>query len=521
MTNTPNRLTIFCANVADTERFAESLALSLQAGDFVALLGPVGAGKSTLARALIRTALGNREAEVPSPTFTLVQTYEDAQPVALLHADFYRLSAPEDAEELGLEEALNTGAVLAEWPQHVPDLLARATFSITLIDGQAEDETRRIEIEAPADALNRLMRSLAIRQFLDGVDYGSHARIPLTGDASSRAYETIVPDFDQDLQDRPRRILMNAPAQADGPPLRDGKPYSKLAHLAEDIRPFIAISGLLESRGFRVPQCLAADLDAGLLLTSHLGAGTILNADGSPIFERYSAAVDVLAALSRQDWPGATPVQIAGQILAEDHVIPTYDAAALGIEVELFCDWYVGQARGETLAAADKETFVALWAALFERLERVPKTLSLRDFHSPNLLWAGENTNDKTVENTGLQRVGLIDFQDAVLGPLPYDLASLAQDARVTISEPMEQALVERFLEQANVEDTAAFHEAYAIMAAQRATKILGIFVRLSKRDGKDQYLAHLPRIEAYLARTLRHPILSDLRGWLRSMGMF
>jgi aminoglycoside/choline kinase family phosphotransferase len=134
----------------------------------------------------------------------------------------------------------------------------------------------------------------------------------------------------------------------------------------------------------------------------------------------------------------------------------------------------------------------------------------LRDYHSPNLIWLAERDD--------LGRVGLLDFQDAVLGPLAYDVASLLQDARVTVPAELELRLLGAYARERRATDPefdmADFASAYAIMAAQRATKVLGIFARLDKRDGKPQYLAHLPRVEAYLARNLAHPVLSRLKEW-------
>jgi aminoglycoside/choline kinase family phosphotransferase len=134
----------------------------------------------------------------------------------------------------------------------------------------------------------------------------------------------------------------------------------------------------------------------------------------------------------------------------------------------------------------------------------------LRDYHSPNLIWLPERE--------GLARVGIIDFQDAVMGPPAYDVASLLQDARATVPPDLELKLIGVYARERRAADpqfdVAAFARAYAIMGTQRATKILGIFARLDRRDGKPHYLRHLPRIEAYLMRNLAHPSLAKLKGW-------
>jgi aminoglycoside/choline kinase family phosphotransferase len=134
----------------------------------------------------------------------------------------------------------------------------------------------------------------------------------------------------------------------------------------------------------------------------------------------------------------------------------------------------------------------------------------LRDFHSPNLIWLAERS--------GISKVGIIDFQDTVLGPPAYDLVSLLQDARVDIPEQLELALLTRYIKTRHAADDgfdpAGFAEIYAIMSAQRNTRLLGTFARLNRRDGKPQYLRHQPRIWSYLARSLAHPALSHLRNW-------
>ena len=138
------------------------------------------------------------------------------------------------------------------------------------------------------------------------------------------------------------------------------------------------------------------------------------------------------------------------------------------------------------------------------------KTWVLRDFHSPNLIWLDERP--------GTAKVGIIDFQDAVLGPAAYDLVSLLQDARIDVPEQLELALLTRYIKARRAADEtfdpAGFAELYAIMSAQRNTRLLGTFARLNRRDGKPQYLRHQPRIWTYLNRSLAHPVLAHAREW-------
>ena len=147
-------------------------------------------------------------------------------------------------------------------------------------------------------------------------------------------------------------------------------------------------------------------------------------------------------------------------------------------------------------------------------LEEQEKSLVLRDFHSPNIIWREDRQ--------GLERIGVIDYQDAVIGPSAYDLASLVQDARVDVPASLQDQLLAHYLKLRKHDnamfDGETFTKGFAIMAAQRATKILGIFVRLDKRDGKPHYLKHLPRMKAYLERSLEHPVMQNYRDWIKSV---
>ncbi|MEO0547422.1 MAG: tRNA (adenosine(37)-N6)-threonylcarbamoyltransferase complex ATPase subunit type 1 TsaE [Pseudomonadota bacterium] len=497
-----------CPDQAATEAFAVALAMCLRAGDVVALSGTVGAGKSTLARAAIRSALGDLEADVPSPTFTLVQTYEDARPFPILHADFYRLSDVQEADELGLDEALEIGAILVEWPDQVPGLLPRRTFDITIQDygrNDTDGHSRRLIILADDADWKRLKRSLLINAFLAKQGYGEGQRAPLTGDASTRAYETVMASG----FDGAPPIVMNAPRQPDGPPIKDGKPYSRIAHLAEDVSAFVGVTHILEDAGFKVPRIIASDLENGFLLCENLGQETPLLSDGTPDPHRYGWAAETLAAIAERVWSSTVTFEGDKGIQAE-HTIPTYDKLAMSIEVDLLPKWFAPWRMSSELSRDAAADFASIWDDLIARLEDQPKTLVLRDFHSPNIIWCPDEE--------GIRQIGLIDFQDAVIGPTAYDVASLAQDARVHVPADLEAELISRYLKNTPSQDRDLFEEGYAIMAAQRATKILGIFVRLSKRDGKDAYLAHIPRIEAVLSRTLNHPVLAPYKTWFNTV---
>jgi N-acetylmuramate 1-kinase len=474
---------------AASQRLGADLARALRPGDFLALTGDLGAGKSTLARAIIRALAGEDELEVPSPTFTLVQTYETPLPAA--HFDLYRLSDAGELDELGLDEALAEGVAIVEWPQIARERFPAALVEIDLAE-TGNGRSARILAHGPAAA--RIARTLAIRDFLERSGRPEVARAHLTGDASARAYEIVSAPGEASL------VLMDAPRQPDGPPIRDGKPYSRIAHLAESVEPFIAIGTALRSAGFAAPRIHAADPEQGLLLLEHLGSQTVLDTEGRPVTERYLESARLLARLHDLDWPATIEAPFVGA-----YDVPPYDRAALGIETELLTDWYLPFASGAAASDEDIADYRAAWAKLFDTLESAEKSLVLRDYHSPNLIWRpGEE---------GIARVGVIDFQDALIGPAAYDVASLAMDARVTIAPELELRIVDAYCAARTRPgfDSAGFAAAYAIMAAQRNSKILGIFVRLDRRDGKPAYLRHLPRIRDYLARALRHPALGEL----------
>ena len=189
--------------------------------------------------------------------------------------------------------------------------------------------------------------------------------------------------------------------------------------------------------------------------------------------------------------------------------LPRYDQEAFLIEAELLLDWYLVRA-GVPAQAAARATFVRLWRTALVPAIAAPTTWVLRDYHSPNLTWLPQRDD--------IARVGVFDFQDALIGPAAYDLASLLQDARVDVPETMEVALLSRYVRaRFNADrgfDAPGFTLIYATLAAQRATKILGIFARLDRRDGKSQYLRHMPRLWTYLQRSLAHPALAPLKAW-------
>jgi tRNA threonylcarbamoyl adenosine modification protein YjeE len=490
---------IFLADTAATQRLGEDLAMALRPGDVLALEGDLGAGKSTLARALIRALADDAELDVPSPTFTLVQSYEARFPVH--HFDLYRLASETELDELGFEDALGEGAALVEWPERAGNRLPPNAVRIEL---DHLNHGRNASLSGQGAAFERIGRSLAMREFLDRSGWGSAERRHFVGDASARSYEVVRQDGSGP------RVLMNSPRLVMGPPVRDGKPYAEIAHTAQSVTAFVAIDRALHMAGITVPDIFAQDLEQGFLLLEHLGTGSFLDGQGRPIADRYVAAGELLAMMHGRLWPQR--LEAAPGIV---HDIPPFDRDAMLIEADLLVDWYVPAVTGARASDALQAGYHERWNTALDRLAGREYSLMLRDFHSPNIIWRGDRT--------GHDRLGIVDFQDALIGPSAYDVASLAMDARVTVSPEIEQATLSAYIaarHAAGPFDEEAFRESYALMAAQRNSKILGIFVRLDRRDGKPAYLKHLPRIRDYLRRALAHPALADMRAFYELHGL-
>src|SRR6478736_667761 len=365
------------------DRLAQRLALVLKPGDLIALSGPLGAGKTSFARFLL-ARLGVA-GEVPSPTFSLVQAYASSR-FTVHHCDFYRLEARE-LTELGLDDLLASSVTLVEWPERAGDWLPDDRLDIAM-DEMAEPNRRSVMLTGRGSWGPRLARLQALASFIDATPYADAVAEYLQGDASTRSYARLV------LPDR-NAILMNSPRQPDGPPIRDGKPYSALVHLAEDVTPFVAVAGALRERELSAPAVYAFDLDKGFLILEDLGdrlfTGEI--AKGRPLPELYGAAVDVLVALARKPPPDLLPI-----------------------------DWFWPAVHGRPPREILRQEYFSLWRPLLAQAAQADPGLVIRDYHSPNLMWLPERK--------GIKQVGILDFQDALKGPLAYDLVSLLQDAR-------------------------------------------------------------------------------------------
>ena len=495
----PTTFSLALPNETATAQLMADLALLTGPGDVITLSGDLGAGKTAAARAMIRYLAGDDELEVPSPTFTLAQTY-DLPLFPLIHADLYRINDPSEMDEIGLSPLPEGILALIEWPERAGEALPASRIDIALSHRPALGSTARAaEITGFGKCVATVERLKTLRAFLEQAGFGEAKRVCMAGDASTRSYARLV-------RDDGVFILMNSPKRPDGPALYNGKSYSGAVHLAEDVKPFVAIDNGLRAQGLSAPAIHHADIDAGFLITEDFGTEGVVEGDPpAPIAERYEAATDMLATLHREPLHDTLP--LAPNVT---YTIPPFDTDAMLVEISLMVDWYLPD-RSVELSADLRTQFVAMWRELLDsKLAPATKSWVIRDFHSPNIIWLGERE--------GIKRIGIIDFQDAVLGPPAYDLVSLLQDARIDVPEQLELALLSRYIKARRgtdeTFDAAGFAELYAVMSAQRNTRLLGTFARLNRRDGKPQYLRHQPRIWTYLNRSLAHPALAAFRDW-------
>ena len=336
-----------------------------------------------------------------------------------------------------------------------------------------------------------------LRAFLDAAGRSDATREPLTGDASARKYLRLR------KQNR-SAILMDA------------------SRVLDSVAPFIRIGGHLRQLGFSAPEIFFRDEAAGLLLLEDFGDATfarlleesrssrgdeaqteienrkskIENESVPPHVGSYSPeklftlATDFLVALHRH--PRAVPENLR-----------PYSPEQMLADLELFLEW-----RAPGIPGAAKEEFRAAWHAVLPLAHRVPESLLLRDYHVANLMLLPERG--------GVQQAGLLDFQDAYRGPVTYDLVSLLEDARRDVPESLRERMLSRYAAQFPALDKNLFETSLAVLAALRHTRVLAIFERLARRDGRAEYRRlHSPRVGRLLQRALRHPALDAVKHWM------
>jgi len=328
---------------------------------------------------------------------------------------------------------------------------------------------------------------------------------PLPGDASTRHYARLrLGTRNAMLMDQPQGAEAAVAAPDADEATRRALGYNAVARLAgADCRRFTAAAEYLRARGLGAPAIHAADYSQGLLLLEDLGDTLFTDVipQGVPEERLYKAAVEILAKLHQEKAP---------EFLAPGLPLFAYDDIALIAETDLMLEWFLPLAIGRKATTDEYREHRALWRSALDAIGNTDRVFVHRDYHAQNLLWLPERE--------GLSRVGLIDFQDAVAGSRAYDLISLVEDARRDVAPNLAEVATTHYLAAMQAQGTPLdehhFRAEMAVMAAQRNTKIVGIFARLYARDGKRRYLGYLPRVWRYLEHDLEHPLMTDLRAW-------
>lgn len=466
-------------NLEDTKELASKIASICKKEDVIALTGDLGAGKTAFARFFINSLM-EKEQEVLSPTFNLVHPY-DTKNFTIWHFDLYRLESAAEVEGLGIFDAFDNGVSLIEWPQIIDDILPKNRLLVNL----SENNGTRIAViegigkwkerlENTKDIMNQDRENL-IKQFLADNSLAAATRHKLASDASFRRYERITG------AEKPL-MLMDAPPEK------------------EKVKEFIFVGNFLAENGFSAPHIYASDEENGLLLLEDIGDNSFTNvlAGKSPLSgkyqekELYLAAMDVLVDLKNKHLPSG---------------LPPYGNDVYMREAKLLTEWYLPNLNGSFAGKEAAEEYDDIWNQLlqFNRIDE--DVVVLRDYHADNLMWLPERDN--------IKNVGLLDFQDALAGSPVYDVISLLEDARRDVAEDTVTACIEHYITKAGIKDREAFMAEYALIAAQRNCKIVGIFARLAIRDGKERYINYLPRVWGHLENDLKHPALKPLKDWM------
>jgi len=336
-----------------------------------------------------------------------------------------------------------------------------------------------------------------LRAFLDSAGWGDAACEPLTGDASARKY------FRLRKQNR-SAILMDA------------------SRVLDSVAPFIRIGEHLRQLGFSAPEILSRAEAAGLLLLEDFGDATFAQLLDVSRRSRGDEAQTEIGNRKSETGSKLEPPHVGSYspeqlfTLATDFLVALhrhpravledlrpYSPEQMLADLELFLEW-----RTPEIPVAPKDEFRAAWRVALPLAHRVPETLLLRDYHVANLMLLPGRE--------GVQQAGLLDFQDAYCGPVTYDLVSLLEDARRDVPEALREKMLSRYAAQFPSLDKNLFETSLAVLAALRHTRVLAIFERLARREGRDEYRRlHSPRVERLLQRALRHPALDAVKHWM------
>jgi hypothetical protein len=347
-------------------------------------------------------------------------------------------------------------------------------------------------------------RTARLEALIAATGFAGAARTPLAVDASTRTYVRLTGA-------NASAILMDAPRNGEAPPCPPGASADQRAALgwnaisrlaASRIEAFAAVAAHLSAHGLSAPAIYGADIEAGYAIVEDLGDGLFARVieAGADETALYEAAADVLARLHAAPIPAALPAPGGTWPLLD------YDAVALKANADLFPDWIAAAAPEIVIDARARARWDAIRDDLVAAAMALPRAFTIRDYHAENLIWLPRRS--------GIQRVGLLDFQDAVRGWRAWDFAMLLHDARRDVSPAAAEAALRRYFSLTGAAE-APFREELALLGALNALRILGIFARLVARDGKARYLDFMPREWGHLARGLDHPALGALKAFI------
>lgn len=445
----PFRASIHLPDETATTMLGGELAPLLAPGDTLLLVGAVGAGKSHLARAIIQALLEHAE-EVPSPTFTLVQTYNSPK-FEIWHADLYRLSDMSELAELGLDDAFQDAICLVEWADRLGKDYARSDALTVVITDKADG--RELAFSSSDARWKKITRALDRVDFLIDAQWSTREVKDVAGDLSSRSYQRLS-------LDQRTAILMDASDDAGS------------------TSAFVTMTDWLNDAGYSVPEIFARNVDKGLLLLEDFGDERL--SDRPDVHELMGECVALLADIRTQKALPNLPCPSAHEMA----------------EMTALASHYPG---------SDDTALLSFRQSLEPKIKSVitgsPVIVSLRDFHTDNIMWLANRS--------GIRRLGLLDYQDAFLTHPVYDLVSLLTDARRNVSQNERRRWIAHYagVTGDNADTLAA---TFSVFSAQRNLRILGIFARAAIEHKKTHHVQNIPRVYAYLAEALGHPIFQD-----------
>lgn len=347
-------------------------------------------------------------------------------------------------------------------------------------------------------------RAAARLRLLKDAGFADAIVSPLPGDASTRRYARLI------LPDR-RAILMDAPPSNESPPCppaadaeeRRRLGWNALSRLAASrVEAFAAVAGHLRGLGLSAPEIFALDLEHGFAVVEDLGERLFASevAGGADEPQLYRAAGEVLAVVQT----AAASAEVSG--FGAAWPLLSYDAVALSANADLFVEWLPALVPEVRFRETDLQRWRQVRDALIAQACAFPRAFTIRDYHAENLIWLPDRE--------GVARVGLLDFQDAVLGWAGWDFMMLLQDARRDVSPAAQQAAIASFLDRTGGQESALQQE-MAVLGALNSLRLLGLFSRLVARDGKPRYASFMPRVWRTLNHNLRHPALSGARAFV------